>query len=367
MTQSTWLRIGVAVVFVIGVVLVVFGQQANAPESSAGLVPLPTVTSDVAIIPTATVAPPSPTATESPTDSPTESPTPHATQTPSPAPSATPRPLLPSPAVAPPSHDESVSEPVEEISTPTPEPPTLTPTPEPPIPTPTPEPPPIPSSIPVLMYHYVRTVNQYEDSLGYSLSVTPELFDLQMGWLAENGYTPVRMDTMIDCLAGNRPCPERPVALTFDDGYEDAYTDALPILERYGFTATFYIVTNFVGQPGYMSWEQIAALRDAGMEIGSHTVSHPDLRTLGREEALKEITMSRAIIQGALNVPVESFCYPIGGYNQEIAAIVAEAGYTNAVTTVGGRGMISPFEIPRWRIIGGESLDAFAWYVTVVY
>jgi peptidoglycan/xylan/chitin deacetylase (PgdA/CDA1 family) len=166
------------------------------------------------------------------------------------------------------------------------------------------------------------------------------------------------------CLEGRIACPQKPVALTFDDGYEDAATIAMPIMQRYGFTGTFYIVTSFVGKPGYMSWEQLELLRNSGMEIGAHSVNHPDLTVLSYEEALKEITLSRATLQGNLHVDAESFCYPIGSYNQETMAMVQEAGYTNAVTTYAGSSLESPYELPRRRILGGETLDAFIWYVT---
>jgi peptidoglycan/xylan/chitin deacetylase (PgdA/CDA1 family) len=213
------------------------------------------------------------------------------------------------------------------------------------------------------MYHYVRTVDPAEDELGYRLSVSPDVFDEQVAWLSENGFTSVRMDTLSECLRGLTRCPEKPVALTFDDGYADAATEALPVLERYGFTATFYIVTGFVGRPGYMTWEQIELLRDSGMEIGSHSLSHPDLAAHSSEAAYEEITQSRRIIEEQIGMPVRSFCYPIGSYTPEIADIVREAGYTNAVTTYPGTDMELLFELPRQRILGGESIEALAWYV----
>ena len=153
----------------------------------------------------------------------------------------------------------------------------------------------LPSGLPppILMYHYIRSVDPGSDPLGYELSVTPDDFNSQMAWLREQGYIGVRMDGITRCLRGEAPCPAKAIALTFDDGYADAYTDALPVLKRYGLIATFYIVTNFVGQPGYMTWEQVAELRDAGMEIGAHTVSHPDLTTLDWETAGFEIAQSK--------------------------------------------------------------------------
>jgi len=216
---------------------------------------------------------------------------------------------------------------------------------------------------PILMYHYIRSVDQGSDPLGYELSVTPDDFNNQITWLREQGYIGVRMDGITRCLHGEAPCPSKAVALTFDDGYADAYTDALPVLKRNGLIATFYIVTNFVGQPGYMTWEQVAALRDAGMEIGAHTVSHLDLTSLDWETASFEIVQSKAELDHHLNINVTSFCYPTGLYNAGIEEQVRAAGYLNATTTRWDNDTSDILALPRRRISGGTALDAFAWIV----
>jgi len=216
---------------------------------------------------------------------------------------------------------------------------------------------------PILMYHYIRTVDQGSDPLGYNLSVTPEDFNSQLNWLHEQGYIGVRMDGITRCLRGEAPCPAKAIALTFDDGYEDAYTDALPALKRYGLVATFYIVINFVGQPGYMTWDQVAALRDAGMEIGAHTMSHLDLTSLDWETANIEIAQSKAELDQHLKINVTSFCYPTGLYNAGIEEQVRAAGYLNATTTRWDNDTSDIMALPRRRISGGTALDAFAWIV----
>jgi len=216
---------------------------------------------------------------------------------------------------------------------------------------------------PILMYHYIRSVDQGIDQLGYDLSITPDDFNSQMAWLHDQGYIGVRMDGITRCLRGEAPCPSKAIALTFDDGYEDAYIDALPVLKRYGLVATFYIVTNFIGQPGYMTWEQVAALRDAGMEIGAHTVSHLDLTSLDWETAGFEIAQSKAELDHHLSINVTSFCYPTGLYNAEIEEQVRAAGYLNATTTRWDNDTSDILALPRRRISGGTTLDAFAWIV----
>jgi len=216
---------------------------------------------------------------------------------------------------------------------------------------------------PILMYHYIRSVDQGSDPLGYELSVTPDDFNSQMAWLHEQGYIGVRMDGITRCLRSEAPCPAKAIALTFDDGYADAYTDALPVLKRYGLVATFYIVTNFVGQPGYMTWEQVAELRDAGMEIGAHTVGHPDLTTLDWETAGFEIAQSKAELDQRLGINVTSFCYPTGLYNAGIEEQVRASGYLNATTTRWDSDTSDIMALPRRRISGGMALDGFAWIV----
>jgi peptidoglycan/xylan/chitin deacetylase (PgdA/CDA1 family) len=216
---------------------------------------------------------------------------------------------------------------------------------------------------PILMYHYIRSVDPASDQLGYDLSVTPDDFHSQIAWLHEQGYIGVRMDGITRCLRGEAPCPAKAIALTFDDGYADAYTDVLPMLKRYGLVATFYIVTNFVGQPGYMTWEQVAELRDAGMEIGAHTVGHPDLTTLDWETAGFEIAQSKADLEQHLSINVTSFCYPTGLYNAGIEEQVRAAGYINATTTRWDNDTSDIMALPRRRISGGTALDGFAWIV----
>lgn len=219
---------------------------------------------------------------------------------------------------------------------------------------------PLDHNAPILMYHYIRSVDQASDPLGFSLSVTPDMFGQQMDWLAANGFTGIRMDRLLACMQGAARCPPRPVALTFDDGYDNAFSDALPILQRYGFTATFYIINNDVGQPAYMTWAQINALHDAGMEIGSHTLDHPDLTSLDPAELKRQIADSKTDLEAHVGVPVTSFCYPAGRYNATTIAQVRDAGFLNATTTRWDNDYSDPFALPRVRISGEMQLDSFA-------
>jgi peptidoglycan/xylan/chitin deacetylase (PgdA/CDA1 family) len=218
-----------------------------------------------------------------------------------------------------------------------------------------------PGSIPILMYHYVRVVDRSVDPLGYELSVTPDHFAQQLAWLHDNSYTTVRMEQLTRCLSREATCPAKSVALTFDDGYEDAYTTALPLLQKFGFTATFYIISGFVGHPGYMSWEQLGVLHDAGMEIGAHSVTHRNLTDLDMGMVASEVTQSKRDIEQALGITVTSFCYPAGHYNAAIEEQVRAAGYTNATTTRWDANWSDVFALPRRRISGDVNGASFAW------
>ncbi len=222
---------------------------------------------------------------------------------------------------------------------------------------------------PILMYHYIRYVDAANDELGYNLSIDPETFDHHMAWLANNGYTGVDLHTLLRCT-GRIPssqatdmCPAAPVALTFDDGYMDAYTAALPILQRYGFRASFYIVTGFVGQPGYMGWKELIILRDAGMEIGSHSISHPNLTELDQAELARQINESKQELEQQLHIRVTSFCYPTGAYNQETIEQLRLAGFENAITTNWYAGDSDLMSLARRRVTGGTSTENLSWII----
>ncbi len=218
---------------------------------------------------------------------------------------------------------------------------------------------PPPAAIPILMYHYVRTVDRTADPLGFQLSVTPAQLAAQLDWLARQGYTTVTMETAARCLQGEHLCPPGSIALTFDDGYADAYSAALPLLQQHGFVATFYIVSSFIGWPGYMDWSELADLHAAGMEIGAHTVHHRDLTTLSTESASAEIALSGQHLADGLQIEIHSFCYPAGKFNASVAALVREAGFMSATTTIQSHDQHDLYALPRLRIYGDLTQASF--------
>ncbi|HEX9097905.1 MAG TPA: polysaccharide deacetylase family protein [Candidatus Dormibacteraeota bacterium] len=221
-----------------------------------------------------------------------------------------------------------------------------------------------PSSInvPILTYHYIRVNPDRNDRLGFSLSVTPSDFAAEMDWLAQNGYHTITTEDLYTYLNRYGGLPSKPVILTFDDGYEDFYTTALPILRSHGFVAVAYVVSGFVGWPGYMTAAQIHEADRSGMEIGSHTVNHPNLASLPAGAVRTQVVQSKEFLEQVVGHPVVSFCYPSGKYTSAVAAAVAAAGYHDATTTRYGYSytLADRYVWSRLRVSGGEPLDQFA-------
>jgi peptidoglycan/xylan/chitin deacetylase (PgdA/CDA1 family) len=216
--------------------------------------------------------------------------------------------------------------------------------------------------VPMLTYHYIRTNPNRSDRMGFALSVTPADFAAQMDWLARNNYHTITTEDLYAYLKGMRGLPSRPVILTFDDGYADFYTTALPILRSHDFTAVAYVVSSFVGQPGYMTATQVREADRSGMEIGSHSVTHPDLARMPIGAVRQQLSGSKDYLERLLGHPVMSFCYPSGRVNAMVAAEVGNAGYHDATTTRFGfwHTLADRYIWTRLRVSGGEPIDQFA-------
>jgi peptidoglycan/xylan/chitin deacetylase (PgdA/CDA1 family) len=219
--------------------------------------------------------------------------------------------------------------------------------------------------IPILIYHYIRVNPDPRDSLGFGLSVTPANFAAQMDWLAQNGYHPVTTSDLAAYLRGERGLPSRPIVITFDDGYADFYTTAIPILRVHDFTAVSYVVSGFIGRGGYMTAFEVLSAQGAGFEIGSHTVDHVNLTKQSADGLRYQLTASKEALERLLKRPVTSFCYPYGKYGPREANAVAAAGYQDATSTLAGsyRTMANRFIWTRLYVKGGETLGQFAYAV----
>jgi len=185
------------------------------------------------------------------------------------------------------------------------------------------------AGVPILTYHKVGDTEE-------AYSVAPAAFERQMGHLAAAGYTAVSLADLADYMAGGKTLPAKPVVITFDDGYADNFTAALPILEKHGMKATVFIITDFVGQEGYMTWEQVRALQARGMEIGSHTLAHRALTSLPPAERQRDVRASKEALEWRLGRPAAFLSYPFGEYDAAMFAILQQAGYRGACTTAPG-------------------------------
>lgn len=180
----------------------------------------------------------------------------------------------------------------------------------------------------ILTYHSI-------DNSGSVVSTSPETFQRQMQYLSEASFNVISLNAIMDCLHENRPLPSRALAITFDDGYENVYTEAFPVLEKYGFGATGFLITDYCGKhsdwPGnspsferrpLLSWSEIEEMRRHGFDFGAHTATHPDLTRVSIQQAEREITGSKAEIEDRLGVEARCFAYPYGKYNSEVQEIV---------------------------------------------
>ncbi len=200
--------------------------------------------------------------------------------------------------------------------------------------------------IPILTYHSI-------DRTGGPTSVSPEIFERQMERVRASGYRSV---TLSQLDAQGRANDGPPVVLTLDDGYENQFTEAFPILKKCGLTATVFIITDCMGKLN--DWEtdrriprlkhlderQIREMSEYGIEFGSHTCTHPNLTALAPESARKEIETSKRVLEKLLGTRVESFCYPFGAVNERVKRLVADAGFSHACTLE--YGMSQPADDP---------------------
>ncbi|WP_406009833.1 polysaccharide deacetylase family protein [Streptomyces sp. NBC_00637] len=193
-----------------------------------------------------------------------------------------------------------------------------------------------PGRVPILMYHAVAAD---PNDATRTLSVTPEAFAEQMAVLADRRLTPLTTADLATRWRSGRPLPERPVLITFDDGYEGVHRHALPALAKHGFPATLFVTTGWIrgahdtggALDTMLDWPQVRELADGGVEIGGHSHTHPQLDQLGGARLHAELTRCRDITADELGTPLASFAYPYGYSNRRVRGAVREHGFAQAV------------------------------------
>lgn len=191
--------------------------------------------------------------------------------------------------------------------------------------------------VPIIVYHSVRPIDPLHSPLEKEFEVSPGTFEEQLLFLENNGFTVISFPVFLAGLAKKTQLPEKPVILTFDDGWENQYMYAFPLLKKYGMTGTFFVFTNAIGHPHFLSWDQIKEMDHAGMTIADHTKSHPFLFKITDEHLLREeIIKSKKILEDHLGKKVNFFAYPFGRYSDQAVSIVKEAGFAAARSTYAG-------------------------------
>jgi peptidoglycan/xylan/chitin deacetylase (PgdA/CDA1 family) len=187
---------------------------------------------------------------------------------------------------------------------------------------------------PILIYHSVRPYIETDTPAIRRYVATPETLEKELAWLKDNGYVSVTLEDLAGTLLKGAPLPAKPVVITFDDDWQSQYTYAVPLLKKYGFTATFYIWVSVVGLRNHMTWDEVRALGAAGMQVGCHTWTHPYLTRIRDDAVLAhELAGARQRIETEVGRPVTALAYPFGQYDARVAAAARDAGFTTARST----------------------------------
>ena len=181
--------------------------------------------------------------------------------------------------------------------------------------------------VPVLSYHQV---NDEDDN---ALTVPTAVFEQQMAYLHDNGYHAITPDQLNAYLTEGAPLPEKPVLITFDDGYRDNYENAFPILQKYGMTATIFLISDFMDRfDKYLTWQQVQEMSEAGIYMGVHTLSHFELPGLSKAELYQQIEGGKLAIEWKTLQFTEYIAYPCGSYNADVLAVASDCGFKGGFT-----------------------------------
>jgi peptidoglycan/xylan/chitin deacetylase (PgdA/CDA1 family) len=221
-------------------------------------------------------------------------------------------------------------------------------------------------AVPILMYHSVATA---PNDATRALSVAPEAFVEQMAQLADLGFTPVTTADLARSWRRGGPLPERPVLITFDDGYEGVHGHALPVLAKHGFAATLFVSTGWIrgahdtggGLDTMLDWDQVRELAAAGVEIGGHSHTHPEMDQLADDPLRFELLRCAEIITGELGTRPVSFAYPYGYSSRRVRRAVRETGYRQslAVGNALARRRQGPYALQRVTVRRSTGADEF--------
>ena len=200
-----------------------------------------------------------------------------------------------------------------------------------------------------------------------TLFVSPENFNQQMRYLKDKGYNVISLDELAEGIKSGRKFAHNSVVITVDDGYQDNYTYAYPVLKKYGFPAAIFLITNFIGtNKDFMSWDEIREMFEHNIFFGGHTRNHTYLPSVKEESILQdEIRGCKEFIENELGSNVNLFCYPTGGFTEHVKEIVKKSGYKEACTTNRGFAEFNRdvYELKRVKVTNSDTNKPFSFRV----
>ncbi len=218
-------------------------------------------------------------------------------------------------------------------------------------------------AVPVLVYH------QFAEDHSDKMTIKAEDFYEQMLWLKKNGYAVISLDQLLDFMDFEIPLPEKSVVITIDDGWRSVYDLAYPILKKFGFQATLFVYTDFIGGEKALQWSYIEEMAQNGFDVQSHTLSHRNLTMIGSGEPfeeyfkflVKELEGSKKLIEEYLNSQCRYLAYPFGETNELVTALAKKTGYRAAFTVRRGSTQVleNRYTVPRSVIYGDAGMDEF--------
>jgi peptidoglycan/xylan/chitin deacetylase (PgdA/CDA1 family) len=213
-------------------------------------------------------------------------------------------------------------------------------------------------TVPVLTYHSF----DYGEAL---YSVAPENFERQMHYLKDKGFNVIPLDELVEGIKNKKKFARNTVVITIDDGYKNNFTHAYPILKKYGFSAIIFLITNEIGiNTAYLNWDEVKEMSKHNISFGGHTKSHVYLPSVDKTDVLwDEIAGSKKAIEEHVGIPVDYFCYPVGGFTKEVEILANKAGYKGACTSNRGDDILNRhnlYEINRISIRNGNPYFSFS-------
>lgn len=183
-------------------------------------------------------------------------------------------------------------------------------------------------TIPILVYHHIRDTKPYpKTTWSWKMSVSPSIFEQQIRWMSEHGYTSIDLDTAAAILRGERAGPAKPVVITFDDNQRSQYELALPVLQKYNMMGVFYLTTNRLKNSSFILEDEVKHMSDLGMSIQSHTITHSTMTALSLAKLDLELQESKATLEAITGKPVLHVAYPSTAQNATVREHTKAAGY----------------------------------------